>query len=315
MEQENEQKINTNCGIYLITNLVNGKQYVGQSINIQRRWYEHKNIKTDYAISSALVEYGIENFKFEIIENCLPEFLDEKEIYYINLYNTKAPNGYNLTYGGSQGLRYDYKAIYKKWLEGYCCQELQDLFNCNDKVVHNALLSYNISQEEIYSRGNKEKSKKIVAFNIKDKQPLKIFDSIKSAVEYFNIKNSYNGIEKALKNSFINKFQGYYWSYYNDNIILVKELTNEQFLSYQEISNNKIKMTSEIKEKLSIKNRKVERPNREEFKNLIRNKTFVEIGKIFKVYPTTIANWCDYYQLPRHKRKIDKMSDEEWDKI
>ena len=57
-------------GIYKITNLINDKKYVGQSIHIDRRWKEHIYQNRNSAIHQAIEKYGIENFIFEIIEEC-----------------------------------------------------------------------------------------------------------------------------------------------------------------------------------------------------------------------------------------------------
>lgn len=97
------------CGIYKITNLVNGKVYIGQSQDIYNRWYDHKKDsrkkKTNIALYRAFNKYGIENFSFEIIEKCSLEELDDKEIYYIMKYhsyiNLEDSNGYNMTIGGA----------------------------------------------------------------------------------------------------------------------------------------------------------------------------------------------------------------------
>lgn len=51
-------------------------------------------------LSKAFRKYGINNFTFEILEECESSLLDEKETYYINLYNSLQPNGYNMTPGG-----------------------------------------------------------------------------------------------------------------------------------------------------------------------------------------------------------------------
>ena len=58
--------------------------------------------------------------------------------------------------------------------------------------------------------------------------------------------------------------------------------------------------------------RVVERPSREELKSLIRDKSFVEIGKRYNVSDNTIRKWCDYYNLPRRKSEIKKFSNENW---
>lgn len=94
-------------GIYKITNQINGKIYVGQSINIKDRWYQHKakafnenEPAYNSAIHAAFRKYGIENFKFEIIEECQQSELDEKEIFWIQTLNSLTPNGYNILKGG-----------------------------------------------------------------------------------------------------------------------------------------------------------------------------------------------------------------------
>lgn len=93
------------CGIYKITNKINEHCYIGQSINIEERWREHRNsINTieswDRSIYQAIRKYGLENFSWEIIEKCSKDELDEKEIYWINYYNSYK-NGYNQTMGGN----------------------------------------------------------------------------------------------------------------------------------------------------------------------------------------------------------------------
>jgi hypothetical protein len=58
--------------------------------------------------------------------------------------------------------------------------------------------------------------------------------------------------------------------------------------------------------------RKTERPNREELKQLIREKSFVEIGKIFKVTDNAVKKWCKQYELPYKRSEIKKITDNEW---
>lgn len=83
-------------GIYKITNLINNKIYIGQSIHIERRWTEHCRPSASSLISNAIKKYGSNNFSFEIIEICNKEILNEREAYWIQFYNSLKPNGYNI---------------------------------------------------------------------------------------------------------------------------------------------------------------------------------------------------------------------------
>lgn len=93
-------------GIYLITNLLNGKKYVGQSVDIKKRWNEHKYHDNSMLVHRAIAKYGIDNFKFEVICECTKGELNELEKKYIQEYNSMHPNGYNLKTGGGQCIEY-----------------------------------------------------------------------------------------------------------------------------------------------------------------------------------------------------------------
>lgn len=88
--------------IYVIKNLINEKVYVGQSVDSARRWRGHlsnaKHKNSWSAIDFAIAKYGAENFYYEVLETT--EDYDNKEIYWINYYNSVMPNGYNYCSGG-----------------------------------------------------------------------------------------------------------------------------------------------------------------------------------------------------------------------
>lgn len=93
-------------GIYKITNIKDGKIYIGQSTDIKTRWSNH--IKAALKIDSiahsrvhdAMGEEGIWNFTFELLEQCPKEKLNEREKYYIEFYQSNT-YGYNKTAGGA----------------------------------------------------------------------------------------------------------------------------------------------------------------------------------------------------------------------
>lgn len=62
-----------------------------------------------------------------------------------------------------------------------------------------------------------------------------------------------------------------------------------------------------------LNKRKVERPSREELKQLIRTTSFLQIGKKYSVSDNAIRKWCDEYDLPRIKKEINKYTQQEWD--
>ena len=107
--------------IYKIINLTNNSLYIGQtrSHRLNRgkyrpfgyigRFKDHISEATHISkrnsckyLNNALLKYGIENFKCELLITCPIDELDHLEVKFINEFNTKAPNGYNLTNGGQK---------------------------------------------------------------------------------------------------------------------------------------------------------------------------------------------------------------------
>ena len=93
-----------NIGIYKFENILNHKIYIGQSTNINKRYVQHLydayfRPEKSTGIDKAIHKYGINNFKFDIIEICPVTELDEREIYWIAYYNSYE-KGYNNTKGG-----------------------------------------------------------------------------------------------------------------------------------------------------------------------------------------------------------------------
>lgn len=105
-------------GIYKITNLINGHYYIGQSVDIKKRFREHKfsaSNKThkDHStpIHRAMSKYGCENFSYEILEECSKEKLDEREIFWIRELKAKENGNYNVLDGGQDRMSFDDKPV------------------------------------------------------------------------------------------------------------------------------------------------------------------------------------------------------------
>lgn len=86
--------------VYLVTNLVNGKQYVGQTLkSLRRRWMGHQ-LAGSY-LYNAIRKYGKEYFNIEVLNICLnKKAMDSVEKFWIKTLNTLSPNGYNILKGG-----------------------------------------------------------------------------------------------------------------------------------------------------------------------------------------------------------------------
>lgn len=124
-------------GIYKITNIINNKCYIGQSVDIHKRWISHKASsfnpnRSDYntPLHRAMRKHGLSNFLFEIVEECSKSVLSEREIYYITYYHANNDNfGYNIERGGqgaSHGIKLS-KEIVK--------QIINHIKNTNDSFV------------------------------------------------------------------------------------------------------------------------------------------------------------------------------------
>jgi group I intron endonuclease len=113
--------------VYLITNKINGKRYVGQtSKTLTHRWNIHCRTHHCPVLRKAIDKYGFENFSIEpIVEVSTRELANEFEREYILRYLTRAPNGYNLSDGGDGSLGHKVseksKKIISEKLKGNQC--------------------------------------------------------------------------------------------------------------------------------------------------------------------------------------------------
>ena len=106
MNNKRNLDINPICGIYSVVNKLNNKEYIGQSIDIERRWYQHKYGKGNIILHNAIKKYKLENFDFIILEKIDTTNKAKDEIIKLlteleeKWFNIKKPyikeNGYNI---------------------------------------------------------------------------------------------------------------------------------------------------------------------------------------------------------------------------
>ena len=205
--------------IYKITNLINGKIYIGQTTkSIDIRWKQHckANSYCNY-LKNAIQKYGKENFTIEEIDgaNSLSE-LNYLEKHYICKFNSLAPNGYNLQSGGNNKLHHNItknklSKIRSNYYKNHPSAVSKQVINVKTKQLFNTCIEaadfYNIKQQTLstYLSGKignptnlryveNDKSKvPIGSGNNQNKQVIdtnsgKIYTSAKQVSELFNIK-------------------------------------------------------------------------------------------------------------------------------
>ena len=157
-------------GIYKVTNKVNGKVYIGQSVDIGRRWRTHMTAKDDIYFHKAIQKYGVENFEWEVIEQCKKSELDERESYWIEYYDS-FNKGYNCTKGGDGGpvMHGEDNPEWKGGVssdEDYCRQYSKQYYQANKEQKKQYFKQhYEANKEKVkqqmkeYYEANKEKRK------------------------------------------------------------------------------------------------------------------------------------------------------------
>lgn len=232
-------KNNKTVDIYLITNMLNFKQYVGQScVGYERRFRQHcrdsqSNKTSTQYIDRAIHKYGKENFKLELIDVVPIEDWKKWERYYIKLYKTHyTQGGYNLTWGGDDNpmfnkhSRLKHKQICES-LEHRKKQKLNSLKRYEDPQVRKQISetskkvwsNYTSEQRDATLKGfyeyNKSKRIKVATVDEND-NIIKIFESASQACIYYGRKskeagNLLNNCNKINKNGKRAKHFGQYW--------------------------------------------------------------------------------------------------------
>lgn len=151
--------------IYKITNKLNNKVYIGQTIKtVQKRFVQHKNNSnkpyfSQIVLYKAFNKYGIENFVCEQIEEVENSLLDEREKYWIDHYDSYF-NGYNSTLGGkaTQLYNWDVDDIIEKYLELKSARKVAEYYGCDHSVIDDILNANNVHR---FTQAE-QKAKKII---------------------------------------------------------------------------------------------------------------------------------------------------------
>jgi transcriptional/translational regulatory protein YebC/TACO1 len=204
--------------IYKISNNQNKHSYIGQTrIDINQRWREHCRVainpespEYNFPLHAAIRKYGKDNFTLEIIEECVDKELDEREIYWIQYFNTY-DQGYNASLGGSGHVKYNYDDIVNFYLaNNFSIKDTCQYFNIYDQVIYSALKSKNIDYKTLSQKGGKKVGKRIMLV-----EKNLVFNSMKEIDEYFG-KQVHGNIRRCL-NGMTKKAYGYTWKELEDN--------------------------------------------------------------------------------------------------
>lgn len=167
--------------IYIIRNNINGKVYIGQTIQpLKERWYRHcgktgiSESESRMAIKRAILKYGKENFTIEILEECNQEDLNAREKYYIDMYDSYK-SGYNSTLGGQEGLNIPFVKISKDkhgeiidlYKSGLSLRSIAVNYNVDKHTIKHILDYYNIPlrKTRTYKFSEKERCKILEDYN------------------------------------------------------------------------------------------------------------------------------------------------------
>lgn len=161
--------------IYKITNTINGKSYIGQTIqNVKERFYQHCATKCSKAVSNmaihrAIKKYGKSNFTVEVIEEIDSVNLNDRERYWIKYYNSYN-NGYNSTKGGQDGCKpfkdLDVESIIKEYNTGKSLRTLGTIFKVDKQTIKDLLIRHNVELRttRTYKLSQKDRDKVLEDF-------------------------------------------------------------------------------------------------------------------------------------------------------
>lgn len=202
--------------IYKIENQKNGKIYIGKTLkSIQERMETHIRDSQRVNIANrplykAFKKYGIENFSISVVEECSEEVVNEREIYWIEMYGS-FKYGYNATCGGD-GKRYcDYDLIYALYEEGKNVSEISCITHYDEQTCRVALDNKGITHEMRVKRGREKIIKPVLQLDVCTNEIIGIYSSIQEA--YDSLGKQRSGHIASVCNGKRKTAYGYKWRY------------------------------------------------------------------------------------------------------
>ena len=198
---------------------MNGLAYIGAtSRTIDVRWKEHCRDKNRPNISQrplyrALNECGVENFSVELIEECSPSVINEREIFWISHFDTYR-NGYNDTKGGDGKCQCDEDLILNLYSKSTTIKDVAYETGYSPDTCTKVLNKNGITHQQIANQGNKLKGKRVAQIDIKTNKIIRSFDTITDA--YKSIEKQFSGHIASACEGKRNRAYGYKWKYIDD---------------------------------------------------------------------------------------------------
>ena len=249
------------CGIYKITNKITGEPYIGLSTDVTHRLSRHKSKGT--RLKKVIEEYGVDNFTFEIVEECSFEELVDKEKYYIKLFDAE-DNGMNLSPGGetpfnTTGYYHVYKDKNSKFVQGY----LWRYHYHGEQGKKKTIRKWNLNElkKEVLARGLK--------WEVIDEEKAKLSDEENEVAIYLHnhhVRNN-SGFLRVSKRKCKSCASGYHFTYvYPDKKINVSAMTLKELEKKVKVNGGEWKLIDKEKAKIACEESKLNEENPVYFK-------------------------------------------------